>query len=83
MRKQELLHVHALLAAVEQFWAETLDAEVDTESYETLQVQPNSIHASKEDHEDAVFALARGLDESVVEPSASESAESTTELTAD
>lgn len=83
MRKQELLHVHALLAAVEQFCEETLETEVDTESYETLQVRPNSIHASKNRHEDAVFALARGLGESVTEPSAGESAESTTELTAD
>jgi hypothetical protein len=83
MRKQELLHVHALLAAVEQFCETTLDTEIDTETDERLRVRPNSIHASKRSHEDAVFALARALDESVTEPSASESVESTTELTAD
>ena len=32
MRKQELLHVHALLAAVEQFCETTLDTEIDTET---------------------------------------------------
>jgi hypothetical protein len=33
----------------------------DLEKYESLGVRPTSIHQSKTDHKEAVFALAKGL----------------------
>jgi hypothetical protein len=61
MKKQELIHLHGLLAQVQSHYEqETGDAIVHDE-YATLGVQPTSIHKSKTDHKAAVFALAQGI----------------------
>ncbi len=60
MKKQELIHLHGLLAEVRkqcEFW----DEDVDLDAYEELGVKPTSIHKSKTDHKAAVFKLTEGI----------------------
>jgi hypothetical protein len=61
MKKQELIHLHGLLAQVQNHYEEQTGETVDHDEYATLGVQPTSIHRSKTDHKAAVFALARGI----------------------
>ena len=61
MKKQELIHLHGLLAQVQNHYEEQTGNTVEHGRYTTLGVQPTSIHKSKTDHKDAVFALADGI----------------------
>jgi len=61
MKKQELIHLHGLLAQVQNHYEQETGETVDHDEYATLGVQPTSIHRSKTDHKAAVFALARGI----------------------
>lgn len=61
MKKQELIHLHGLLAQVQNHYEEETGNDVEHDKYLTLGVQPTSIHKSKTDHKAAVFALARGI----------------------
>ena len=61
MKKQELIHLHGLLAQVQNHYEEQTGNMVEHDRYTTLGVQPTSIHKSKTDHKDAVFALADGI----------------------
>jgi len=67
MKKQELIHLHGLLAEVSSQCAEWDDCQVDLENYETLGIRPTSIHKSKTDHKAAVFALASGITANMAE----------------
>lgn len=61
MKKQELIHLHGLLAQVQEHYEGQTGEDVDHDKYATLGVEPTSIHRSKTDHKEAVFALARGI----------------------
>ena len=61
MKKQELIHLHGLLAEVRTHYEESNGIEIDHDDYASLSVQPTSIHRSKTDHKAAVFALADDL----------------------
>ncbi|WP_330631951.1 UPF0058 family protein [Halocatena halophila] len=61
MKKQELIHLHGLLAEVANHYELRSDNKVDHTAYDDLGVQPTSIHKSKTDHKEAVFALAQGI----------------------
>jgi len=61
MKKQELIHLHGLLAQVQDHYEEQTGNTVNHDKYAELGVQPTSIHKSKTDHKDAVFALAHGI----------------------
>jgi len=61
MKKQELIHLHGLLAQVQNHYEEETDSTVTHDEYTALGVQPTSIHKSKTDHKAAVFALAKGI----------------------
>ena len=61
MKKQELIHLHGLLAEVSTHCAQTDSLTFDLDSYQELGIRPTSIHQSKTDHKDAVFALADGI----------------------
>ena len=61
MKKQELIHLHGLLAEVSNQCAAWDDCEIDLGEYESLGIRPTSIHKSKTDHKAAVFALAGGI----------------------
>ena len=59
MKKQELIHLHGLLAEVRGEYDDS--EELDCSEYDAFGVQPTSIHRSKTDHKTAVFKLAGGL----------------------
>lgn len=61
MKKQELIHLHGLLAQVRDQTAEWCEDELPLEEYEEFGVRPTSIHKSKTDHKEAVFALVGGI----------------------
>ncbi len=61
MKKQELIHLHGLLAEVGNFYEECESDTIPLTQYEDLGVRPTSIHKSKTDHKAAVFALAGGI----------------------
>lgn len=61
MKKQELIHLHSLLAQVQHHYEAEADSAVEHDRYADLGVKPTSIHKSKTDHKDAVFALANEL----------------------
>lgn len=61
MKKQELIHLHGLLAEVQTHYEQQTGEEIDREQYASLGVRPTSIHRSKTDHKEAVFALAHGI----------------------
>lgn len=65
MKKQELIHLHGLLAQVQTHFEEETGTTVDHDEYAELGVQPTSIHKSKTDHKAAVFAIARGITSSM------------------
>lgn len=61
MKKQELIHLHGLLAEVRKHHEAKAGTSAEYETYESLGVRPTSIHKSKTDHKAAVFALADGI----------------------
>jgi hypothetical protein len=65
MKKQELIHLHGLLSEVREQCASWEDDELDLDDYQSLGVQPTSIHKSKTDHKAAVFELAKGITSSM------------------
>ncbi len=67
MKKQELIHLHGLLAEVSNQCAAWDDCRIDLEEYDSLGIRPTSIHKSKTDHKAAVFALAAGITEEMDE----------------
>lgn len=61
MKKQELIHLHGLLSEVCNHYEHRTDSTVEHSAYDELGVQPTSIHKSKTDHKEAVFALSKGI----------------------
>jgi hypothetical protein len=73
MKKQELIHLHGLLAEVRGECNEF--EELDCSEYDAFGVQPTSIHRSKTDHKTAVFKLAGGLTTSFDEEQVTQAAD--------
>lgn len=67
MKKQELIHLHGLLAQVQTHYEKETGDDVEHDKYVELGVQPTSIHKSKTDHKAAVFALAKGITSEMLE----------------
>jgi hypothetical protein len=61
MKKQELIHLHGLLAEVGEYCEVPRGEAFDR--YDEMGVRPTSIHKSKTDHKEAVFALAESITE--------------------
>ncbi|MFC7154689.1 UPF0058 family protein [Halomarina halobia] len=61
MKKQELIHLHGLLAQVRDYYQQQTSNDIEHEMYDELGVRPTSIHKSKTEHKRAVFALATGV----------------------
>lgn len=61
MRKQELIHLHALLVEVQRYCAQ----ESDLSEYKMLKIGPSSIFSRKDEHREAVFALLEGITDDV------------------
>lgn len=60
MRKQELIHMHGLLAEVANFCKDD-SINVDIEEYKQLKIRATSVQRSKGSHEEAVFALTEAI----------------------
>ncbi|SFG80266.1 hypothetical protein SAMN04488063_2997 [Halopelagius inordinatus] len=67
MKKQELIHLHGLLAEVHSHVEKWEDDDVPLTAYNELGVRPTSIHKSKTDHKAAVFKLSKGITSSFEE----------------
>lgn len=66
MRKQESVHLHALLLAVARHLEERGETPpVDRSPYHDLEVGPSSVHRAKETHEEAVLVLSRAIQRSL------------------
>lgn len=63
MKKQELIHMHGLLAQVAQFCEEDLDP--DLERYYEMETRPTSINQSKNNHIEAVVTLSKSITEAL------------------
>ena len=63
MKKQELIHLHGLLAEVCEHYERMAECDVEHAKHTELGIRPTSIHKSKTDHKAAVFALADGITE--------------------
>ncbi|WP_440010545.1 UPF0058 family protein [Halomicrococcus sp. SG-WS-1] len=61
MKKQELIHLHGLLAEIHEEYEIRRGEPLDLSSYESIGVKPTSIHRSKTAHKEAMFALADEL----------------------
>ncbi len=66
MKKQELIHLHTLLAEVATYYQEQGQA-VDLSAYHEQDIHPVAISEPKADHEAAVLALTDGLARSAEE----------------
>ena len=65
MKKQELIHLHGLLAELQTYSDDA--GESPSDEYRELGVQPTSIHRSKTDHKAAVFALIHSITDDLKE----------------
>lgn len=66
MNKQELVHLHSLLHEVKvdienRNEIDELETELPTSAYADVNVEPNAIHKSQRDQEEAVTALLDDL----------------------
>jgi hypothetical protein len=60
MRKQEPIHLHGLLVVVSQH-CERAGYDIDHSQYESLTADASAIHHRKDEHREAVFALAEAI----------------------
>ncbi len=67
MKKQELIHLHGLLAEISTDFENTTGKSPNLGDYQRLGVRPTSIHRSKTEHKAAVFALATSITDSMAE----------------
>lgn len=62
MRKQELIHLHALCVELRRYFEDHHDLSSDPfQSYEEFGVSPLAVHHRKQFHEEALFRLLIGL----------------------
>jgi hypothetical protein len=62
MKKNELVHFHALLVAVATEFVESgVATRANFTEYDALGVSPLALRAARDDHERAVLTLARSL----------------------
>jgi hypothetical protein len=80
MRKQELLHLHALFSEVSEYLVSNGN-DLEMSEYERLNISPVSIQKSKAAHTNAVMTLAQGI-ASEVEPAVSDASEESAEAVA-
>jgi hypothetical protein len=60
MKKEELLHLHMLLAQLKKY-CEEHGLDCDFTKYNELAISPLQVHRSKEEHKQAIFALGSEL----------------------
>jgi len=60
MKKEELIHLHMLLAQLKKYCIEN-DLDCDFSKYNDLGISPFQVHRSKEEHKQAIFVLGTEL----------------------
>jgi hypothetical protein len=60
MRKEELIHLHILLAQLKRYF-EKDNLVGEFSRYQSLQISPGHIHRSKAEHKEAIFVLGNEL----------------------
>lgn len=60
MKKEELVHLHLLLAQLKKYYEEN-GVDCDFTKYNELGITPFQVHRSKEEHKQAVFVLGTEL----------------------
>jgi hypothetical protein len=60
MKKEELIHIHMLLAQLKKYCEDT-GLNCDFERYRALKISPFQVHRSKEEHKQAIFVLGSEL----------------------
>ena len=60
MKKEELIHLHMLLAQLKKYCVET-GLDCDFSKYNDLGISPFQVHRSKEEHKQAIFVLGTEL----------------------
>jgi hypothetical protein len=60
MKKEEVLHLHMLLAQLKKF-CERHGLDCDFSKYHELNISPFQVHRSKDEHKQAVFVLCTEL----------------------
>ncbi|MHC1611237.1 MAG: UPF0058 family protein [Candidatus Methanospirareceae archaeon] len=60
MKKEELMHLHMLLAQLKEYCEES-GLDCDFRKYKELGISPSQVHRSKEEHKQAIFALGTEL----------------------
>lgn len=60
MKKEELVHLHMLLAQIKRYCEEN-DLNCDFSEYNEMEISPFQVHRSKEDHKQAIFILVAKL----------------------
>ncbi len=60
MKKEELVHLHMLLAQIKRYCEEN-DLDCDFSEYNEMEISPFQVHRSKEDHKQAIFILVAKL----------------------
>ncbi len=60
MKKEELVHLHLLLAQLKKY-CEQNGVDCDFAKYNELGISPFQVHRSKEEHKQAVFVLGAEL----------------------
>jgi hypothetical protein len=60
MKKDELVHLHMLLAQMKKY-CEEHGLECDFTNYKELRISPIHVHRSKDEHKKAIFVLGSEL----------------------
>ncbi len=60
MKKEELVHLHMLLAQLKRYCEEN-NLNCDFSEYNEMDISPFQVHRSKEDHKQAIFLLVAEL----------------------
>jgi hypothetical protein len=60
MKKEELVHLHMLLAQLKKYCEEN-GSDCDFTEYNELDISPSQVHRSKEEHKQAIFVLGAEL----------------------
>ncbi|MDI6886693.1 MAG: UPF0058 family protein [archaeon] len=60
MKKEELIHLHMLLAQLKKYCMENC-LDCDFSKYDDLGISPFQVHRSKEEHKQAIFVLGTEL----------------------
>jgi len=60
MKKEELIHLHMLLAQLRKYCMEN-GLDCDFSKYNDLGISPFQVHRSKEEHKQAIFVLGTEL----------------------